>query len=93
MFKFKSLYGVATSLIVGLGICWFFILFLSQPYLVSAELVPPKLSVIETAVSPQATSAISNLNILIDDFQPQPIQGDNAYFYNRLGGARWARLF
>lgn len=30
------------------------------------------------------------ITIIVDDFQPQPIQGNPTYFYNRLGGDRGA---
>lgn len=90
MFKFRSLYSAAMSLFIGLGVCWLSVLFLSQPHFVVAERELTAYSAMETAVSPQATSVISQLNILVDDFQPQPIQGDDAYFYNRLGGDRGA---
>jgi hypothetical protein len=31
-----------------------------------------------------------SINILVDDFIPQPYQGDSIYFYNRIGGDRGA---
>jgi len=31
---------------------------------------------------------IRTLKILVDDFKPQPYQGESVYFYNRLGGDR-----
>ncbi len=90
MLKLKGLYGTAIPLFIGLSACWLFVVFLSQPHQATADVLSKTYSVSETAVSPQTASAISNLNILVDDFHPQPIQGDDAYFYNRLGGDRGA---
>ncbi len=38
--------------------------------------------------SPKPTSTLRSLIILVDDFSPQPYQGEIAYFFNRLGGDR-----
>ena len=32
----------------------------------------------------------SSIPVLVDDFKPQPYQGDTIYFYNRIGGDRGA---
>jgi hypothetical protein len=42
---------------------------------------------------PQSTTPAiveQSINILVDDFAPQPLQGDSIYYYNRLGGNRGA---
>jgi hypothetical protein len=33
---------------------------------------------------------VTSLKVLVDDFKPQPYQGDSVYYYNRLGGDRGA---
>ena len=33
---------------------------------------------------------VRGINILLDDFNPQPYQGESAYYFNRLGGDRGA---
>jgi hypothetical protein len=35
-------------------------------------------------------SDIHRISILVDDFRPQPYQGESVYFFNRLGGDRGA---
>ena len=39
---------------------------------------------------PAPTSAKHSMTILLDDFDPQPYQGESVYYYNRLGGDRGA---
>lgn len=91
MFALSRFHRVALSLFLGFGICWLFVLLLSQSQQVEAvNAMMPTVSGLDTAVSPQVTAVISTLNILVDDFEPQPIQGDPTYFYNRLGGDRGA---
>ena len=92
MFALRRFHRVAASLFLGIGVCWLFVLLLSQSHRVEAanNSAPLTANGLDTAVSPQATAVISTLNILVDDFEPQPIQGDAAYFYNRLGGDRGA---
>ena len=41
-------------------------------------------------VMPQNISLPSTINILVDDFVPQPYQGSSIYFFNRLEGDRGA---
>ena len=36
------------------------------------------------------TQEPSPFNILVDDFRPQPYQGESVYFFNRLEGDRGA---
>jgi hypothetical protein len=38
--------------------------------------------------SPKPTNTPRSLSILVDDFSPQPYQGETVYFFNRLGGDR-----
>ncbi len=91
MLKLKALHRLAVPFSLGLGICWLFLWVLNQSHQVDAQsYVWQPFSSGETAVSPQAFTLISTITILIDDFQPQPIQDDAAYFYNRLGGDRGA---
>ena len=42
------------------------------------------------AVPVMPTQVVTTFSILVDDFIPQPYQGDTIYFYNRLGGDRGA---
>jgi hypothetical protein len=39
---------------------------------------------------PSAAHSLAGLNILVDDFSPQPYQGDAIYYFNRLDGDRGA---
>lgn len=41
----------------------------------------------ETAV-PSIPAAVQPVVVLVDDFQPQPLQGETVWYYNRLGGDR-----
>jgi formylglycine-generating enzyme required for sulfatase activity len=40
--------------------------------------------------SPRATDSNRTISILVDDFSPQPYQGESVYFFNRLEGDRGA---
>jgi hypothetical protein len=42
------------------------------------------------ALSDKNNTLDQSIKILIDDFSPQPYQGDSIYYYNRLGGDRGA---
>jgi hypothetical protein len=42
------------------------------------------------AVSPPGLGVSRSLSLLVDDFAPQPYQGQSVYFYNRLEGDRGA---
>ena len=60
------------------------------------ECAPPN-SLLETQpalIKPRTVtgepSIYRNINILVDDFSPQPYQGETVYFYNRLEGDRGA---
>lgn len=46
----------------------------------------------QAAQTPLSTGTIPNrvVTILVDDFKPQPYQGDSVYYYNRLEGDRGA---
>ena len=37
---------------------------------------------------PSGAQAEPSTSVLVDDFVPQPVQGDQFWFYNRLGGDR-----
>ncbi|MCA9950035.1 MAG: carbohydrate-binding protein [Anaerolineales bacterium] len=41
-----------------------------------------------TAAQPQPASINTAVTILVDDFEPQPYEGDSIYYYNRIGGDR-----
>lgn len=41
-------------------------------------------------IIPEPTPPQASIEILVDDFRPQPYQGQPVYFYNRLGGDRGA---
>lgn len=57
------------------------------------ECAPPSSLPATMPVSHPATATVSSdrsVNILVDDFSPQPHQGETVYFYNRLEGDRGA---
>ena len=60
----------------------------------SSKVPPTKTStpppVRPTKPLPSVTPTGHRINILLDDFVPQPYQGQDAYFFNRLGGDRGA---
>ncbi|MBP7688236.1 MAG: hypothetical protein KA765_10020, partial [Thermoflexales bacterium] len=52
---------------------------------------PPVVSVTPTALPTIAPAAMMRtVNIVVDDFKPQPYQGEAVYFFNRLDGDRGA---
>jgi hypothetical protein len=68
------------------GILWFpVILFL---VLFVLPLLP--IFAVPPSQPPTSSSTTRALAILVDDFSPQPYQGETAYFFNRLGGDRGA---
>src|SRR5262245_7028946 len=57
------------------------------------ECAPPSSLPAITPVLQPATPVVPtnrSVNILLDDFRPQPYQGESVYFYNRLEGDRGA---
>ncbi len=59
---------------------------------VQAPRVPPPTVVLTRMSAPSVTppAATRTLSILVDDFAPQPYQGESVYFFNRLDGDRGA---
>jgi len=54
-------------------------------------LIPQAIGVARPLANPeivQNQAVNSPISILVDDFKPQPLDGDDIYFYNRLGGDR-----
>jgi hypothetical protein len=54
------------------------------------ETAPPLAEPSRSPISPAPTLPEHAVKILVDDFIPQPYQGDTIYFYNRLEGDRGA---
>ena len=57
------------------------------------ECAPPSSLPATTPISHPATTPVStdrSVSILVDDFSPQPYQGESVYFFNRLEGDRGA---
>ena len=57
------------------------------------ECAPPTYLPATTPISHPATTPVStdrSVNILVDDFSPQPYQGESVYYFNRLEGDRGA---
>jgi hypothetical protein len=52
--------------------------------------VPAPTSTTTSPHLPTPASSTRSLSILVDDFRPQPYQGESVYFFNRLGGDRGA---
>ena len=52
--------------------------------------VPAPTSTTTSPHLPTPASSTRSLSILLDDFSPQPYQGESIYFFNRLGGDRGA---
>lgn len=56
---------------------------------VPASMLTP--TVLPTVVrAPMQAGSARSINILVDDFVPQPYQGDSVYYYNRVNGDRGA---
>jgi hypothetical protein len=51
---------------------------------------PPRAELSQTESSSASTQPEHTVTILVDDFTPQPYQGDTVYYYNRLEGDRGA---
>jgi hypothetical protein len=41
-----------------------------------------------TSGAPPRAEAQTSASVLVDDYVPQPLQGNSSWFYNRLGGDR-----
>ncbi len=67
--------------IVLLGICYAFLI---------GSYCPVQASQVRAAQARLASNArvASSVKVLVDDFQPQPYQGDPIYYYNRVEGDR-----
>jgi hypothetical protein len=52
----------------------------------------PEVAPVDSISAPTSTPipAVHSVNILVDDFSPQPYQGETMYFFNRLEGDRGA---
>ena len=52
--------------------------------------MPQSTHPVETSSPPIPEPDVRSISILLDDFRPQPYQGESVYFFNRLGGDRGA---
>jgi hypothetical protein len=70
------------------------LLIITLPFLIwlSSQIIFPReaLSLAHTLPPnvPHPTLDASSMTIIVDDFEPQPYQGDTIYYYNRIGGDR-----
>ena len=59
------------------------------PTAVSPTSIPESTSIPET-ILPSGLDVSRSISVLVDDFEPQPYQGESVYFFNRLEGDRGA---
>jgi hypothetical protein len=86
----KPLHLFIASMGILLALLIFWVLYNRQPSTPSTANPPIPTSSTTSPFEATPATITYSTNILVDDFSPQPYQGETVYFYNRLEGDRGA---